>query len=630
MGELLSSKETEFPLVGESLGRTLPPEEQEQTRRTLGRLALVVLGLFGIIFLRLWTLQLVEGEQLRQRSEHNRIRILDLPPWRGMILDRNGEVLVSNRPSFDLVATLEDVPDFALLAKRLAALLKLDSQQVLGQLENAQRNGLLQVRLKGDLSWQELALVETYKAELPGVSVMITPKREYRYQNLACHLLGYLGEISEAQLKSGRYPKYKMGDYIGKRGIEMAWEDYLRGQRGFRRIEVDAYGRELGQLDQRLSTPGANVYLTLDLKLQQEAEACLEDKSGAIVALDPQNGKILAMASSPGFSPEAFERGLSPQQWQELSQRRDHPLENRALKGQYPPGSTFKIVMAVAGLEEKVITPNTVIYCNGSMPFGNHVFRCWRKGGHGGMNLYSALVNSCDIYFYTLGRRLGIERIAKWSRRFGLGAPTGLKLDKEMPGLVASPAWKLSRFGWPWQEGDTVSVSIGQGYNLATPIQMAQVVAAIANGGIIYEPQLVEKVESPAGEILFQAQPIIKSRLGADPKNLALVQKGLLGVVNDGTGRAARLPNLQAAGKTGTSQVVALDREKAKKKEHQNHAWFVAYAPFQEPRLALAVLVEHGGGGGAVAAPLAKRLMAAYFSEPKVAHVLSSREPGNP
>ncbi|MDI6854987.1 MAG: penicillin-binding protein 2 [Deltaproteobacteria bacterium] len=619
MALLSPSKDPEFPLAGEPLGRSMPLEEQEQARRTLWWLSLIVLGLFGILFLRLWYLQLVEGDVLCQRSEHNRIRLQDLPPWRGMIMDRNGEVLVSNRPSFDLVAVLEDVPDFNALAQTLAHLLNQDPQQLLSQLENAQSSGFHQVRLKGDLDWQEMALVETFKAELPGVSIIITPKREYKHSGLACHLLGYLGEISDVQLKSGRFPNHKMGDYIGKRGIELAWEDYLRGQRGFRHIEVDAYGRELGQLNQRLSSPGANLFLTLDLKLQQEAEACLADKTGAIVAVDPQNGKILALASSPGFSQEAFERGLSSEAWQELCSRKDHPLENRALKGQYPPGSTFKIVMAVAGLEEKVITPGTVIYCNGAMPFGNHVFRCWRKGGHGGMNLHSALVHSCDIYFYNVGRRLGIERIAKWSRRFGLGAPTGLKLDKEMPGLVASPAWKLSRFGWAWQEGDTVSVSIGQGYNLATPLQMAQVMAALANGGTIYEPQLVERVESPAGELLFQAKPVVKSHLGADPKNIALVQKGLLGVVNDGTGRGARLPYLQAAGKTGTSQVVGLEKEKAKKKEYQNHAWFVAYAPFEEPRIAMAVLVEHGGGGGAVAAPLAKRLMSAYFPEPQVA-----------
>ncbi len=604
------------------LDRAMPPEEQERARKTLAGLSAVVLALFGVLFLRLWSLQLVQGEQLKLRSESNRLRLQDLPPWRGMILDRRGEVLVSNRPSFELVVILEDVPDPGLLARRLGALLKLDPVQTQAQLEAARQANLHLVRLKGDLSWEELTLVETYKAELPGASIFIQPKREYRHQDLACHVLGYLGEITEAQLKSGRFPQHKMGDYIGRSGIEAAWEDFLRGQRGFRRIEVDAYGRELGQLDQQISTPGANVHLTLDLKLQQEAEACLADKHGAIVALEAKTGKIRALASSPKYSPEAFERGLSAADWQRLTQDKTHPLENRALKGQYPPGSTFKIVMAVAALEEKVITPGSVIFCSGAMPFGNHVFHCWKKGGHGGMNLHSALVHSCDIYFYQVGRRLGIDRIAKWSRRFGLGAPSGLKLDKEMPGLVASSQWKQARFGAPWQEGDTVSVAIGQGYNLATPLQMALVAAAAANGGLILEPQLVEKVESPAGEVLFQAQPVVKSQLGAKPGHLALVQKALTDVVANGTGRAAKLPHLAVAGKTGTSQVVSLEKEKRGGKaarKFQNHAWFVATAPADDPQLAVAVLVEHGGGGGAVAAPLAKRVLEAYFPDPKVA-----------
>jgi penicillin-binding protein 2 len=464
--------------------------------------------------------------------------------------------------------------------------------------------------------------VETYQPELPGVLIQVQPKREYRQKGRAAHALGYLGEITDPQMKSARFPDYKMGDYLGRCGVELAWENYLRGKRGYRRIEVDAYGWELGQLDRMFPTPGANVFLTLDGKLQQEAEACLEGKVGAIVALDPRSGKILALASSPTYSQEAFERGLTPQEWQKLCSHKDHPLENRALKGQYPPGSTFKIVMALAGLEEKVITPQTVVHCSGALPFGNHVFHCWRKGGHGGVSLHQALVQSCDIYFYTVGRRLGIERIAKWSRRFGLGEPTGLKLDKEMPGLVASPAWKLARFKQPWREGDTLSVAIGQGYNLTTPLQMAQVAAVIANGGLVYEPQLVERVESPAGEVLYQFSPVLKSRLGAQPANLALVQKALLEVVNVGTGRNAKLPNVEVAGKTGTSQIVSLEKEKKGGKtpgKYLNHAWFVAYAPASEPQVAVAVLIEHGGGGGAVAAPLARRILAAAFPEHRVA-----------
>ncbi|OGP70870.1 MAG: penicillin-binding protein 2 [Deltaproteobacteria bacterium RBG_13_58_19] len=598
----------------------MSPEEQDRARRTFSTIALVILFLFGLLFLRLWFLQLVEGEDLKQRSEFNRIRLQDLPPWRGMILDKNGQVLVSNRPSFDLVVVLEDVTDIPLLARRLGSLLKLEAQQVILQLEGARQAGFQTVRLMADLSWEGMALVESFKAELPGVIIQVQPKREYPHKSLACHVLGYLGEITEGQLKSGHFPNHKMGDYLGRVGIELAWEEHLRGGRGHRRIEVDAYGRELGQLENQLPTPGATVYLTMDVRLQQEAEACLQDKAGAIVALDPRNGKILAMASAPPFSQDAFDRGLTSQEWQALSKNKDHPLENRALKGQYPPGSTFKIVMALAALEEDIISPKAAINCGGSFTLGNHVFRCWKKGGHGSMDLYRGVIQSCDVYFYNLGKRLGIERIAKWSRSFGLGHPSGLKLDKEMPGLVASSAWKRARFKQPWQEGDTISVSIGQGYNLTTPLQMAQVAATVANGGSLYEPQLVERVESPAGEILFQAEPVLKGTLGAKPANVALLQKALRGVVAEGTGRNASLPHVEVAGKTGTSQVVALDKEKTGGKipdKYKNHAWFVAYAPVTDPQVALAVLVEHGGGGGANAAPLAKRLLETCFPGPQ-------------
>jgi len=613
-----------FQLLETSFGGVMSPEEQERVRRTFAHAALIVLCLFGLLFLRLWYLQLLQGEELHQRSEHNRIRLQDLPPWRGMILDHQGQVLVANRPSYELVVVLEDVGDIPLLAGRLAQLLNLDRQQLTAQLQNGKKAGLHQVRIRTDLSWDEMARVETFQPELPGAFIQIQPKREYRQKGMACHTLGYLGEINEAQLKSGKFSNYKMGDYLGKCGVEVAWEKYLRGRRGYRRIEVDAYGRELGQLASVFPTPGANVHLTLDSRLQREAEACLEGRQGAIIALDPRNGRVLAMASSPTFSPEAFERGLTVQEWQKINHDKTHPLENRAVKGQYPPGSTFKIVMAVAGLEEKVITPKTIFYCNGTMPCGDHEFHCWRKGGHGAVNLHRALVQSCDIYFYNVGLRLGVDRIAKWSKRFGLGGSTGLDLDKEMPGLVASTAWKKARFHQPWHQGETFSVSIGQGYNLATPLQMARVVAAIANGGIVYKPYLVEKVESPTGEILYQGKPTVQSCLEASPATLEAVRQALVGVVNEekGTARGARLPNIQVAGKTGTAQVIAIDRDNPKKKIHrlqEDHAWFVAYAPADDPRVAVAVVVEHGGHGGSAAAPLARRVIATAMSEPRIA-----------
>jgi penicillin-binding protein 2 len=604
-------------------GGVMDPEEQDHVRRTFSRTALIVLCLFGVLFLRLWFLQLVQGDEMQQRSEHNRIRLQDLPPWRGMILDHNSQVLVANRPSYELVVVLEDVGDIPLLASRLGKLLRLDPQQLTSQLQSAKKAGLHQARVRTDLSYDEMAQVETFQPELPGVIVQIQPKREYRNQGMACHALGYLGEINDSQLKSGKFAEYKMGDYLGKCGLELAWEQYLRGKRGFRRIEVDAYGRELGQLDSVFPTPGANIYLTLNNRMQREAEACLEGKVGAIVALDPRTGNILALASSPTYSQEAFERGLSVAEWDRINHDKTHPLENRVIKGQYPPGSTFKIVMAVAGLEENVITSSTMFYCNGKLPFGNHVFHCWTKWGHGGVNLYKALVESCDVYFYQVGLGLGIDRIAKWSKRFGLGEPTGVNLDKEMPGLVASTAWKKARFGRGWREGDTLSVAIGQGYNLATPIQMARVVASIANGGLIYKTHLVEKVESPAGEILYQARPEVHARLEASPETLEAVRRGMIGVVGEtrGTGKPARLPGIQVAGKTGTAQVVAIDRDDPKRKREgkEDHAWFVAYAPANNPKLAVAVLVEHGGHGGSAAAPLASRVIHAGLSEPRVA-----------
>jgi penicillin-binding protein 2 len=610
-----------YPFKDEPLGDQLSPEEYEASRRLISGVVLMLVMAFGLLCLRLWFLQLVQGEDLQKRSERNRIRSQDLPPWRGMILDRDGRTLVDNRPSFNLMATLEDVADPAVLARRLGSLLKLEEKSLLAQLEKARQAGLHQVRLKSHLSWEDMALVETYRAELPGVFILVAGRREYPFTSLAGHTLGYLGEITEAQLKSGRHSTYKMGDDLGRCGIEAAWEAYLRGKRGSRRIEVDAYGRELGNLEQKLSTPGANVHLTLDIYLQQEAEACLEGKVGALVALNPQNGKILALASSPGFSPESFEHGLSPPEWQKILHNKDHPLMNRTIKGQYPPGSTFKIVMAVAGLEEGVIDPHTQIVCRGYLYSGDHRFHCWKKSGHGAVDLRRAMMHSCDVYFYEVGRRLGIERLAKWSRRFGLGSPAQLKLDKEMPGLVGSPAWKRDQVKSPWHEGDTFSMAIGQGYILTTPLQVARMAATLANGGTLYQPQLVEKVESATGEILHRFSPIVQGRLEADPGHLALVRKALTAVVSQGTGKRAYLPQVEVAGKTGTSQVVSLEKEKTGRtiRKYQNHAWFVAYAPADDPRVVVSVIVEHGGGGGEVAAPLARRFLEAYFGNSQVA-----------
>jgi penicillin-binding protein 2 len=594
----------------------MSPEMHETVRRMLLYVVLGVSLLFGFLILRLWYLQLVKGNEFSQKSESNRVRFRDLPPWRGMIFDVNGRVLVNNRESYDALVILEDVPDAKELSKRLGQLLKMNYLDILTKIMTAQEDNMARtIRVKEDLNMDEVALLETYKYELPGVVIQIQPKREYQTDSLGCHIIGYLGEITENQLKSGKFPNNKMGDDVGKCGVELGYNDALTGQRGARQVEVDAHGRELRVLEDRPSSPGANIYLTIDWRLQAKAEAILKGKVGALVALDPQTGKILAMASSPTYDQKMFSRTISPQYWQELISNKDHPLENRAVKGQYPPGSTFKIVMAVAGLEEGVISPKSVFTCRGSMPMGNHIFHCHATRGHGGVALYRGMVQSCDIYFYNVGLNLGIDRIAHWGKKFGLGAPTGLILDSEKAGVVPSTDWKKKRFNQPWFEGETPSVAIGQGYNLATPLQMARVAGALSNGGIIYVPTVLEKIINPDGETAYQFKPKISSRLDASPKTLEVVRQACRGVVEEGTGTSGRLPSVEVGGKTGTAQVVSLGKEAKGKnrRKTEDHAWFVSFAPVENSQIAVAVIIEHGGHGGKAAAPVARELMREFF-----------------
>ena len=572
--------------------------------------------LFGFLILRLWFLQLVKGNEFSQKSESNRVRYRDLPPWRGMIFDANGMVLVNNRESYDVLVILEDVPNAKELAKNLGQLLKMNYLDILTRIMTAQEDNISRtIRIKEDLSLDEVALLETFKYELPGVVIQIQPKREYRTDSLGCHIIGYLGEITEAQLKSGKFSNNKIGDDVGKCGVELGYNDVLTGQRGARQIEVDAHGRELRRLQYTPSSPGANIHLTIDWRLQAKAEALLKGKVGAVVAINPQTGKILAMASSPTYDQRMFSRTISAEYWKGLISNKDHPLENRVLKGQYPPGSTFKIVMAVAGLEEGVINQRSVFNCRGAMQLGNHVFNCHARRGHGGVELHRSLVQSCDVYYYNVGLKLGVDRIAKWGKKFGLGAPTGVILDSEKAGLVPSSEWKKKRFNQPWYEGETPSVSIGQGYNLTTPLQMARVAGALSNGGIIYEPTVVEKIINPDGEIAHQFEPKISSRLDASPKTLEAVRRACQGVVEGGTGTAARLGFVDVGGKTGTSQVVSLGKEgKGKnKRKTQDHAWFVSFAPVENSQIAVAVIIEHGGHGGKTAAPVAREVMREFF-----------------
>jgi len=403
--------------------------------------------------------------------------------------------------------------------------------------------------------------------------------------------------------------------------VEKKWQTILNGIPGGEQVEVDAAGRKLRVISRKPPVPGANVYLTIDKDLQTRAEKELEGKVGAVVAMDPMDGEILALASSPSFDPNLFIRGFDKETWKRMVSGNRHPLQNRALAGQYPPGSVFKIAVALAGLQEGVVDPAEKLFCGGSYRLGRSVYHCWKKWGHGNVDLHRALVESCDVYFYQLGKRLGIEKIGEYARRLGLGSRTGVDLQNEKPGLVPSKKWKLRRWGVPWQQGETISTSIGQSFVLVTPLQMATMISAVFNGGRLLRPQLTERISTPGGEDIRLFHPVERWGLGVDNAYLEMVKKALTGVVNEphGTGKAGRIKGLLVAGKTGTAQVVSLgnaDRsgdEGNLPESMRDHAWFVAVAPANEPKIAVAVLIEHGGHGGSAAAPVAKRIISAYL-----------------
>ncbi len=584
-------------------------------RRLVIGTSIAMLGLF-LVLARLWTLQVLHGEEMAALSENNRIRLRRVQATRGRVTDRFGHVLIDSQASFDAVLVPEDARDLESTVEILASFLKQstgDTKEILNRATG--RPPFQEILVKRDLDWDEIVALETHQLELPGVSLRITPSRSYPHGAALAHVLGYVGEANQADLE--RDPRYRAGDMVGKAGLERMWETYLRGVNGGQQVEVDSLGRELRVLQEQEAIPGNTLVLSIDLELQQAAETALGDRVGSIVAIDPRSGELLAIVSHPSFDPNHFTRGIRAAEWQELLDHPRHPLTDRATQGQYPPGSTFKIIMAAAALEEGIINPFTRIHCNGKLHFGQRDFRCWRKGGHGSMNVHEALVNSCDVFFYQVGQRLGIEAIARYARSFGLGLPSGLEFEHEKAGTVPDSAWKKRRFGQPWYAGETLSVSIGQGYVTATPLQMAQAAATIATG-IRHRPQLVQRIDAPDGSVVKTFAPEELGRLPVRETALAQVQAALQDVVGRGTGKGAKLPHINVAGKTGTSQVVTLGRERVTADKlpwkQRDHAWFVAYAPAEEPTIAIATLVEHAeGGGGAVAAPITRKVLEAFF-----------------
>jgi len=590
--------------------------ESESGTRVFG-LSIAVTVMFFILLARLWYLQIIDSGRLQELSESNRLRFVPVAASRGSLFDRNGKVLVTNTPSFSVAVIPQDVKDKDLLLTRLSKYLGIDRDELQRRWDKGKgRAKYMPVILAAGISRDQLEFLEENRLRLPGLDIEMKPVREYPFGQMAAHLFGYLGEVTDEELGRKGFEDYNPGDYTGKNGIERSWEGDLHGADGGRQIEVDARGRFLRTVAETSPTIGNSVVLTIDNELQKSAEQAFGDKAGAAVVLDVNSGEVLAFASNPGFDPSLFTGKMSASQWQSYLDDKRHPLENKALKGQYPPGSTFKIITALAALEEGIVDPNTTVTCKGSYTIGETTFKCWQKHGHGVVNLKQALKESCDVYFYQLGEKLGVDRIARYAREYGLGSPLGIGLDNEKAGLVPTAEWKEKKYKKKWYRGETLPVSIGQGYVLATPIQLASMVAAVANEGTLYRPHLVKKVVDPDGKVLKEFSPQVIRKISNKPENFRAVKEGLLAVVNEpgGTGGASRLYEVKVAGKTGTSQVVKLrDSKGGTPYEFRDHALFVAFAPFDKPEVAVAVVIEHGEHGGAAAAPIAGRIMRTYF-----------------
>ncbi len=591
----------------------------------------VVLATFTLFVLRLFQLQILEGEALASRSQANSVRTVRLEAQRGEIVDREGRTLAATRPAYGVDLIPNEIRNPWRTYSVLGAVLGSDPVEIdakVGQPRGRRR--FQPVSLSKDLSPIERAQIAAHRYAMPGVELYRKPLREYVYGALAAQLLGTIGEIGAAELERDAFDGYRSGETIGKTGIEAMNEAHFRGHDGGVNLVVDVAGRETDEIGRLEPTPGGRVVLTLDLDLQQAAEAGFRsedpeqpDRMGALVALDPHSGDVFALVSMPTYDANVFAGGIDRDTWRDLNEDEWRPLRNRAIAGVYPPGSTYKAFVAAAGLAEGVIDATTVAFCPGHFRLGRRSYRCWKEGGHGSVNLEEALLGSCDVFFYQLGRKLGVEALARYARRFGLGSPTGLRIGGEVGGLVPTPEWKQRVRGERWVEGETISLSIGQGANLTTPIQLAVAYAAIANGGKLVEPRLVLRKETWDGLVVEQTAPRIRQENIIAPAILEMVTAGLERVVMDpaGTGRRARVPGISVAGKSGTTQVVSLDLLEGLEPEeipvrYRDHALFASFAPVESPEIVVVAIVEHaGGGGGSVAAPIVQRVLARYFEK---------------
>jgi penicillin-binding protein 2 len=575
-------------------------------RRRIIVVYIFVLLLESTLIWKLYQIQILEGAHYRELAEGNRIRLLSIAPPRGEIWDRKGKVMATNRPTFVVsVIPFEGNKKDSLML--LSKITRVPYDDIKKKLDSA-TNSLQPVNIVLDASMDVVGKIKELEDKLPGVLVNTDVIRYYPYNSLASHILGYIGEVSKEELSTLEKEGVRMGDVVGKSGIEKEYQKELMGIPGGQQVEVDAMGRPIKVLGMLSPTPGATVVTTIDLKLQELAERSLEDRGlpGAIVAMDPNNGEVLAMASYPEFDPNKFAKGITIQEWNELLSPR-RPLVNRAISSAYPPGSTFKIVTSLAALKENLVDRDSVFYCPGYLMIGNRKFKDWTA--HGRIDFLDAIAESCDVTFYTLGLKLGAETLSKYARMLGLGKPTGIDLPGEVAGLIPDPSLRKE----PWYLGDTANMAIGQGYVQVTPIQMAVMVSAIANGGKVYKPRIVSEIINQDGSKVVKPVTLIND-LSRYKKEIDIIKEGMEMVVEKGTGTPARLSGIRVAGKTGTAEnFPTRDNPKGKA-----HAWFIAYAPAENPKIAVSVLVEQGEHGSSTAAPIAAELIDYYLTGNKI------------
>jgi len=594
----------------------------------IGIAAAFVLVAFSLLLLRLVYLQVVQYDYYRTKAEDNRISIVPIMPNRGLILDRSGTVLARNYSAYTLEISPGKVADVEKTINELAAIVEIrasDRTRFKRLMIEAKGADSLPIRTR--LTDEEVAKFAVNRYRFPGVDIQARLFRQYPLIEMASHLIGYIGRINDRDVEriedANLTANYKGTDHIGKTGLEQSYESELHGITGYEQVEVDSGGRGVRSLSRTSPTSGNNLVLTLDIKLQEVAEEAFGENRGALVAIEPATGGVLAFVSKPGFDPNLFVDGIDPVSWDSLNTSPDRPMVNRALAGTYPPGSTFKPYMALAGLELGKRTMQQTIFDPGFYNFGNHRFRDDKVGGHGTVDMYKSIVASCDTYYYMLGNDLGIDNIARFIGQFGFGAKTGIDVEGEATGVLPSQEWKRHRFRKPqqqkWYAGETISVGIGQGYNAYTPLQMAQAMAAIANNGVMYHPHLLNYIENINSGERTQAVPKLHRAITLKPEHIEFIKRALAGVNTEGTGaRAFAKAEYTSGGKTGTAQVVAMKQnekynEKNVAERHRDHALFIAFAPLESPRIALAVVVENAGFGARAAAPIARQVLDYYL-----------------